>query len=59
MPNLKGFSRLEVLNLFNLLNIECTFEGYGHVIDQSIKEGEIIDINKPIQITLKQKYEID
>ena len=57
MPNLKGFSRIEVLNVCNLLKVECDFTGDGVVVEQSIKENEII--SEPINFTLKQKHNFE
>lgn len=57
MPNLKGFSRIEVLNVCNLLKAECNFTGDGVVVEQSIKENEII--SEPINFTLKQKHNFE
>lgn len=57
MPNLKGFSRIEVLNVCNLLKVECDFTGDGVVVEQSIKENEII--SEPINFTLKQTHNFE
>ncbi len=56
MPNIKGWSRSEVITLSNLLNINPTFIGYGYVINSSIPEGS--DINgTTIEVELKDKYD--
>lgn len=56
MPNLVGYTRIEAISLLNLLDINYEIEGYGYVIEQSIKKGELLPSN--IKITLKQKLEL-
>lgn len=56
MPNISGYSRIEAISLFNLLDIDYEIEGYGNVISQSILPGEIIGNN--IKIVLKQEHEL-
>lgn len=59
MPNLIGWSRKEVANLFDLLNINYTFEGYGYVVSQSIEPRTVITPDMNVQIILQNKFDID
>lgn len=56
MPDLTGYTRIEAISLLNLLNINYEIEGYGYVVEQSIKKDE--EISSDIKITLKQKLEL-
>ena len=53
MPSLIGYTKIECISLLNLLNVDYEFEGYGYVIEQSIKVGE--SINDKIKIILKER----
>ena len=53
MPDLKGYSRSEAIYLMKTLGYDYELEGYGYVIDQSIKAGEEVK-NSKIKITLSQ-----
>ncbi|MBR2832867.1 MAG: penicillin-binding protein [Bacilli bacterium] len=57
MPSLKDYSRSEAIYLMNALGFKYEIDGYGYVIDQSIKEGQEVKENDIIKITLSQKYE--
>ncbi|MEG2028854.1 MAG: penicillin-binding protein [Bacilli bacterium] len=57
MPNLLNYSKSEVTNLLSLLNINYRFEGYGYAINQSIKEGVVVDDN--VLVTFKNKEYIE
>lgn len=59
MPNLKGFSRLEVSNLLEMINLDYEFEEFGYVEEQSIEVDEVIKFDKPVVLKLKPKYEIN
>lgn len=56
MPDLTGYSRIEVLNVCDLLKIECSFLGDGVVVDQSVKENELVN---DTTFTLKQPYNFE
>ena len=56
MPDLAGYSKLEAINLLDLLNIDYEIEGYGYVVEQSIKVGENID---KVKLILKNKNYIE
>lgn len=53
MPNVTGYSRKEASALLDLLGISYSFEGYGYVTSQSIKEGTLID--DTVNLTLSDK----
>ena len=53
MPSLIRYTKIECISLLNLLNVDYEFEGYGYVIEQSIKVGE--SINDKIKIILKER----
>lgn len=53
MPNLKGYSKSEVLNLAQLINLEVNFIGNGYVTDQSIKPSTILTEDRKIDINLQ------
>ena len=57
MPSLKGYSRNDVVALFELLDIEYVIDGYGYVEEQSISEGTLIEENTKIKIKLKSRFE--
>ena len=52
MPNLIGYSRIEAISLLDLINVDYELEGYGLVIEQSIKPNEII--TDKVNLVLKQ-----
>ena len=54
LPSLKGYSKQEVSQVCNMLEIKCTFKGYGYVTSQSIDNKEIKKGNK-VEFVLKQK----
>ena len=54
MIDLSGYSRKEVVNILNLLDISYELEGSGYVYEQSILPGE--DITDKIIVKLKNKY---
>ena len=52
IPNMKNWSRYEVIKFCELANIEYSFDGYGYVVSQSISEGTQISENTKIDILL-------
>ena len=54
MPDLKGYSRTEAIYMMKMLGYKYELEGYGYVVDQSIKPGEQIGENT-IKIKLESK----
>lgn len=55
MPDLKGYSRSEVIYLMNTLGYKYELSGYGYVTEQSVKAGDMV--NGTIKITLSEKYD--
>lgn len=48
LPNLKGYSKKEALEVCNMLELNCTFKGYGYVSSQSISDKSIKKNDKVI-----------
>ena len=55
VPDFKNWSRKDVTTFCNLANIEYEFEGYGYVVEQSIKANEVLKNSEKIYIKLKDK----
>jgi len=55
LPNLKGWSRKEVLQLFELLNLKYKINGYGYVVSQNIEKGTVITKDMIVEINLENK----
>lgn len=58
MPNIKGWSRKDVISLCKLFNLNYEFEGYGYVTEQSISAGSIINVEDTLKVTLKNNIDI-
>lgn len=54
MPNIKGWSKRDVLQLATLLNIQLNESGTGYVTKQSLKEGEKITEKSTLQVKFKK-----
>ncbi|MBQ8234456.1 MAG: penicillin-binding protein [Bacilli bacterium] len=54
MPNLSLFSKSEVSSFFSLIKIPVEYQGNGFVVEQNIKEGQII--KDKVKVILKNKY---
>lgn len=54
MPNLVGLSYKDATNILKLMNVRYTTSGKGYVIEQNIKEGEIIKEDATINIKLNK-----
>lgn len=52
MPNISNWSRYDVIKLCEFIGMEYSFEGYGYVASQSIKEGSKIDKNSKLEVLL-------
>jgi len=57
MPDLKGYSRSEVIYLMKALGYKYEIEGYGYVTGQSLEAGKDVNNNDTIKITLSEKYD--
>lgn len=53
MPNLKGWSYRDVLQLSDLLQLKIKVNGSGYVDSQSIKEGKLLKKNDLLTVELK------
>ena len=53
MTNLKGYSKKEVRAVCNLLNIKCTFKGYGYVSSQSVSKNSLIKKDTSVKFEFK------
>ncbi len=52
MPDITNWSRYDVIKLCEFMGIECSFEGFGYVIKQSILPDEKIDKNSKLVVQL-------
>lgn len=55
MPNVIGWSRKDVNTLCKLLDISCTFNGYGYVTKQSIPEKTKLENNTQLELIFEDK----
>ena len=55
MYNIKGWARNDILKYCEFNKIECTFNGSGYAINQSIKEGSIINNKSKLEVELSIK----
>ncbi len=53
MPNMKGWSRKEVIGFWNLTGISVAIDGYGYVKTQNFAEGTQIDKTMTIEVQLQ------
>jgi len=53
MPNMKGWSRKEVIGFWNMTGIAVSIEGYGYVKTQNFAEGTQIDKTMTIEVQLQ------
>lgn len=58
MPDMKGWSKKDVMIFANLTKINIEYEGNGYVTEQSIKKGQEIKKDSIIKIKLKEKYNV-
>ena len=54
MPNLIGLSYKDATNILKLMNVKYEINGKGYVIEQNIKEGEIIKEDNLVNIKLNK-----
>lgn len=57
MPDMTGWSRIDVIHYLTLLGIEYQFDGYGYVIGQSLGANEKLDRGMKLTFTLQEKYQ--
>jgi penicillin-binding protein 2B len=53
MPDLNGYSKKQVRAVCNLLNIKCTFKGYGYVSSQSVSKNTVIKKDTSVKFEFK------
>lgn len=56
MPNMKGWSRKEVMEFFNLIGMSPQINGDGYVTGQSLKASSTINLDSEITLELNDKY---
>ena len=54
MPNLIGLSYKDATNILKLMNVKYTTTGKGYIIEQSVKEGEIVKEDTIVSIKLNK-----
>lgn len=57
MPDISNWSRYDIEKLCNILNIQCTFNGYGYAVSQSIKPNSTIEENAVLDVILANRVE--
>ena len=55
MIDISNWSRLDVSRYCSFLNIECSYNGYGYVTDQSIPTGTTLNENSKMEIKLENR----
>lgn len=58
MPNIIGWSKKDVQILCNMMGINCKFNGYGYVSNQSITENTLIIKELILEVALSDKKSI-
>ncbi len=58
IPDMKGWSKKDVMTYANLIGLNVTYEGNGYVSSQSIKKGSILTKESHLKIKLKEKYHV-
>ena len=56
MPDLTGYSKIEVKTLANLLELNLEMNGNGYAINQSIKKDELLSEERIIEVEFKLPY---
>ncbi len=59
MPNIIGWSRLEIISLCNILGLEYNFEGYGYATNQSIVVDSALTDKPMLEVVFEQKYIVE
>ena len=58
-PNIKGWSRNEIMTFASLVGIEVNFTGTGYAYEYNIENDTIIDKNKILEVVLQPNFNID
>ncbi|MCF0113822.1 MAG: penicillin-binding protein [Erysipelotrichaceae bacterium] len=53
MPDLTGWTRKEVAQLWELVQVDFKFDGFGKVVEQSLPPGTIVNKTDKIQVVLE------
>lgn len=53
MPDINKFSKKQVENICDMLNLNCNYEGYGYVKNYSIKEGTLLKGNEELKVVFE------
>ena len=56
MPSLIGMSKKEVVEICSMLDLNCTFDGFGYANSQSIKESSSIKKKDELKVVFKELY---
>lgn len=59
MPNVIGYSYKDVVNLFDLMDINYSSSGYGYLYYQSVSAGDIVCDDEVVDVKFKGKYDIN
>ncbi len=57
MPNLLGYTRKELMELWSITKVSFKIDGYGIVYEQSLKDGELVTSKSVIEVKLKDPEE--
>lgn len=52
MPNIHNWSRYDISKFCEFVGMECTFDGFGYSVSQSINVGDKIDSNSKLEVLL-------
>ena len=55
MTNVSNWSRYDISKYCSLTNIKCNFKGSGYAVNQSIKEGTILNGESKLDVELKKR----
>ena len=56
MPDITGYSKIEVKILADILKLELKMQGNGYLISQSIKKDDLINENRILEVEFKLPY---
>lgn len=56
MPNIIGWSRLDIISLCNILGLKYNFEGYGYAVNQSVAIDAPLKDKPLLEVVFEQKY---
>ena len=59
LPSLIGWSKKEVIQVLEMLNVDYEISGVGYVVSQDILEGTVINEETKVKLVLKDKYNLE